>query len=118
MSIIAQAEQLKAQIEAALGDLVDLVTLDGSGVKPQTRAAVVIRPPRLEFPNYGERDTSFTILVIAGPADRQLRALSTIDQIMTVLEDEQFPLKTAQPAAFGLANAGSLPAYEITLYPL
>lgn len=114
--MLAQAEQLRATVEAALGDLVDLVTLDGTGLKPQTRAAVVVRPPSIEFPNFAERDTEFQLVVVAGPADRPLRALDQIDQIITALEAEQFPMKSAKPFGFSLAGAGVLPAYEITLH--
>lgn len=116
--IIAQAQQLQANVTAALGSLVDLVTLDGEGVKPQTRAAVVVQPPTLEFPNFDERDTTFKLVVIAGPATNTLRALDRIDQIITRLEAERFPLRSASPASFKLAGAGYLPAYEITLHTL
>ena len=116
--IVAQSERLKSRVEVALGDLVDLVTLDGSGVKPQTRAAVVIQPPDLAFPNWQERDTTFRLVVVAGPADRPLRAVDQIDQILTALEAAQLPLKTASPASFKLAGSGYLPAYEVTLHAL
>lgn len=116
--LIEQAELLRAKVESALGDLVDLVTLDGQGVKPQTRAAVVVMPPELAFPTYGERDTTFRLIVVAGPVERPLHAIAAIDSVITALEAEQFPLKSAQPARFGLAGSGTLPAYEITLHSL
>lgn len=117
MSTFDQAEQLRDSLTAALGDLVDLVTLDGVGLKPQTRAAVLVQPPEVKFVTFTERDTTFTIVAIAGPSDRPLVAWRAIDLIVERLETEGFNLAKARPATFNLAGSGSLPAYEITLNP-
>lgn len=115
--ILARAEQLKQQVEAALGDLVDLVTLDGVGLKPSTRAAVMIPAPSITFPNFGERDTTWKIIAAAGPADRPMIALDALDAIMSKLEAEQFNFASADPMTLDLAGGGHLPAYELTLNP-
>ncbi|MGO3832660.1 MAG: hypothetical protein ACTJGT_01730 [Microbacteriaceae bacterium] len=114
-SIITRGEALKTQIAAALGDLVDLVTLDGVGLKPSTRAAVMIYPPEISFPTFGERDTVWKIAVTAGPANQPMRALARIDQMIAALEAANLNMARAEPVTFDLAGGGSLPAYEITL---
>lgn len=114
---IEQAEALRDRIATALGDLVDLVTLDGSGVKAQTRAAVVIFAPKITFPTFGERDTAFSFVAAAGPQDRPLAAWQQLDRILDRLEQSGLNLASAEPATFDLAGAGRLPAYEITLNP-
>lgn len=113
-----QAERIKARVEEILGDLVDLVTLDGVGIKPQTRAAVVILAPKISFPTFGERDTTFRLAAVAGPADRPLTAWKQLDEILDALELGGLNLADAEPGTFDLAGAGRLPAYEITLNPL
>lgn len=115
---LAQAEQLRDRLTADLDELVDLVTLDGVGIKPQTRAAVIVQPPELTFITFTERDTAFSLVAVAGPADKPVHAWAAIDKIIDRLEDEGYNLATARPATFGLAGSGSLPAYEITLNPL
>ena len=115
---LEQAERLKAALIAAAGDTVDLVTLDGTGVKVSTRAAIVIFPPAVEFPNWGERDTAFTLAIVAGPADRPLIAWAAMDAVLDALEAEQVNIQTARPGTFNLAGSGNLPAYEIILNPL
>lgn len=115
---IEQAEALRARIETILGDLVDLVTLDGAGVKAQTRAAVVIFAPKITFPTFGERDTIFRFVATAGPPDRPFVAWEQLDRILGALEAGGLNLASAEPATFDLAGAGRLPAYEITLNPI
>lgn len=118
MSTMQQAERIKARVEEILGDLVDLVTLDGVGIKAQTRAAVVILAPRVTFPTFGERDTTFRLAAVAGPADRPIVAWRQLDAILDALEAGGLNLAEAEPGSFDLAGAGRLPAYEITLNPL
>jgi len=115
--IAERAEQLRTEIEDALGDLVDLVTLTGVGLKPSTRAAVMIQPPSITFPAFGERDTTWKLTAVAGPADRPLLALAALDQILERLELDQFNISQAEPATLDLGGAVQLPAYEITLNP-
>lgn len=116
MSTISEAHTLKTALETALGDAVDLVTLDGRGVKPSMRA-VVIFAPTVTFPTFGERDTQWKIYAVSGPADRPLAAWETLDLMLDRLESAGINLAKAEPAAMNLAGNGTLPAYEITLNP-
>lgn len=119
MSRMIQAgEQLRNEIAETLGDLVDTVTLDGAGIKSSTRAAVVIFPPEVNYTTFDAADLVWSFAVVAGPADRPLIAWGVLDMIVTRLEESGLNLATAKPATFGLAGAGTLPAYEITLNPL
>lgn len=110
--------ELRDRVEEALGGLVDLVTLDGAGIKPQTRGAVFIMPPKVTYPTFNTREMEWTLVAVAGPAQNPLRAWERLDPILTRLEDEGFNLKSAEPASFSLAQSGTIPAYEITLNPL
>lgn len=117
MSTIAQAEALRAKVEAAVGPLADIVTLDGGGIKPQTRAAVIVQPPEIEFATFSQRDISFKLTIAAGPATQPLVAWERIDLIIDALEAAHINLKSGSPATLDLAGAGTLPAYQITLNP-
>lgn len=118
MTTIEPAERLKTQIENVLGDLVDLVTLDGTGVKPQTRAAVVIFAPEVTFTTFDEVELVWTFAAVAGPARDPLAAWTQLDKILTRLHQSGLNIDTASPGTFGLAGNGNMPAYEITLNPL
>lgn len=115
---LSAAQALQAALTNILGDLVDLVTLDGSGLKPSTRAAVVIQPPEVQFPTFEEREMIWTLAIVAGPPDRPLIAWERLDPILTALEESGLNLRSATPATYGLAGSGTLPAYEVTLNPL
>lgn len=115
---LAAAETLADEIRTALGGLVDLVTIDGMGIKSATRAAIVIQPPKVTYPSWNERELEWTLAAVAGPADRPRIAWERLDAILTRLEESGINLKSADPALFDLAGSGTLPAYEITLNPL
>ncbi len=115
---IEAAEQLRDKLIDILGDAVDLVTIDGTGLKPSTRAAIVIFPPSLAFPTWDERETTWKLAAVAGPADRPLIAWEALDLIVDRLAAARINLATAEPAEFALAGSGILPAYEIILNPL
>ena len=115
---VEAAEALRDQLETDLGDVVDLVTLDGVGIKLSTRAAVVIQPPEITYTTWNERELEWTLAAVAGPADRPRIAWDRLDAVLTRLQETGLNLKSARPALFDLAGAGTLPAYEITLNPL
>lgn len=115
---LEQATELRDRLLTDLTGLTDQVVFDGAGIKPQTRAAVIVQPPEVEFPTHGERNTVFKLVLVSGPADKPVVAWSSIDLMLDRLEERGYNLATATPASFGLAGAGSLPAYEITLNPL
>ncbi len=112
-----RANQLRDHLEVQLGPLVDLVTIDGAGVKPSTRAALVIFPPEISFPTFHERETTWKLAAVAAPADRPVIAWEALDKILDRLQEIRMNIATASPGSFDLAGAGSLPAYEITLNP-
>lgn len=114
---LPQAEALRLVLEAAAGDTVDTVTLDGTGIHASTRAAIVLFPPTVTYPNWQEQEFEFRAAIVAGPADRPLHAWTALDRVLTALQAARINLAKAEPATFDLAGAGSLPAYEITLNP-
>lgn len=115
---LAASQALRDELAEILGDSVDLVTLDGSGLKPATRAAAVIFPPEVTYTTWDEKDQVWKFALVAGPADRPLIAWESLDTALSRLEESTLNLASASPATFDLAGAGTLPAFEITLNPI
>lgn len=115
------AEVLVSDMRAAL-DAADLarvdVTLDGrrlAGRAIVQRGAVLVQAPSVKFETFGEGDPTFTAIVAAGPADRELDAWRRIDRILTALLAAGLPITEASPAYTQPVDGPPIPAYEITV---
>lgn len=109
-----------AQIEAAIADADDLdnvmVSLDFGDVASGSRHGIVLlTPPTLTSENYALLTPQWEVHIIAGPANNYLAAWSRIDWILQALFDANLNIERAEPSNFPSKDAGTLPAYSITL---
>ncbi|MGO2655973.1 MAG: hypothetical protein ACTH93_09130 [Pseudoclavibacter sp.] len=118
MNTLDAASDLVEQLTDALGVLVDQITLDGSTIKAQTRAAVIIYPPRLKMPTWADDDTEVHWTIVAAASGDTLTAWERLDRIIDRLQHSGLNLADATPSTLSLAGAATLSAYEITLNPL
>jgi hypothetical protein len=119
---LEQAAALVADVQAALAaaDLPKaLATLDANKALSASRhGAVIVGPPDLTFPTWGECLPEFELHVIAGPAADYLAAWDKIDQIIEALALAHINLASGKPGQYQPLQGPALPCYTLTLNPL
>lgn len=77
---------------------------------------VLVTAPRIEWPTFGtDTDLTWTVVVAAGPPDRELTAWERIDTIIDALIDSFLPITHADPGQIRPADGPAVPAYELTV---
>lgn len=110
----AAAEQLRAEVAAAVGDLATatLSPTEAANRLGAGGAVVVIVPPRLEFPTMGHTTAEWELIVASGPSTDYLRAWDTLSAVVGALR-EPFGLETAEPNGFEAQGGRTYPAYVV-----
>lgn len=119
---VRAAGLLTAQIRTALQEadlgstVVSLEGRDMTGHTVSRHGGVLVSAPRMEWPRYDtEADLTWTLLVVAGPPDRQLDAWQQIDTIIAALVAAELPVTRAEPIGVDPIDGPRMPAYQVTL---
>ena len=118
--IIRQRERLIDMLESALGDLVQVVTVDLQDARPTPgRIAVFIEPPDIEYESWNHEPTvTWRLDLTAGTMATQDAALALILDAIETLDAHDLNIADAKPVTLSLAGAGGVAAYQITLNQL
>lgn len=117
--IITERTALMDTLTDMLGDIVQSVGIDPAEARPATgRVAIVIEPPEIDYPTWGEPVVHWTLDIIAGTQTTQAAALDLITDAIELLAAHDLNIARATPITFNLAGAGNLAAYQVRLNPL
>lgn len=117
--IVTERTALMDTLIDMLGGVVQSVGIDPAEARPTTgRVAVVIEPPEIDYPTWGEPVVHWTLDIIAGTQTTQAASLDLITDAIELLAAHDLNIERATPITFSLAGVGSLAAYQVRLNPL
>lgn len=117
MSITDEMEALRQQIEDS-SPLITRCTLDKSGVQPPSgQVHAWMQPPSLTWDSWGEWDSSYELVLVAGTPETQEQAALLMLRAITDLQDNGVNIDTAEPAGWKLADTSQIvAAYQLEVH--
>lgn len=117
--ITTERERLQDTLTDMLGSLVQSVGIDPAEARPTTgRVAIVIEPPEIDYPTWGDPVVHWTLDIIAGTQTTQASSLDLITDAIELLAAHDLNIERATPITFNLAGVGNIAAYQVRLNPL
>lgn len=111
-----ELEAMRRRIEES-SPLIARCTLDAQAVTPERgQVHAWLEPPDVDWTMWGEWDTEYTCVLVAGTTATQLEAARLMLSAMTDMQDAGVNLKTARVASWKRSDAGGpVAAYVLTL---
>lgn len=113
--ISEQRTLLQEMLEDCLGDVVTVVTVDSSEVRPLPgRVTALIEWPKLAYPTWDDDpEISWTVDLVAGTMATQAQQFALLTDAISLLVQHQVNVTSCEPIKFN-----DRAAYQITLGPI